>query len=121
MGKLAAVRASCSGRSAIAGEIIRASGSWRVHRLNPNTHVFDFQVILYPILRPFPTQAGRFNPAEGGDLGGDKAGVNPDNAVLQRLADAKNAAQIAGVEIGREAELGVVGLSDNICLIFKAE
>ncbi len=54
--------------------------------------------------RPRPEAA-----AERRDFGGDNAGIDADDAVLQRFADAEDAAQIAGVEIGGETELGIVG------------
>src|SRR3546814_3819379 len=54
-------------------------------------------------------------------LGGDEAGVYADHAGLQRLADAPDAAHVAGVEVGGEAELGVVGERDGLLLGLEAE
>jgi hypothetical protein len=54
-------------------------------------------------------KARLLDPAEGRDLGRDDAGVDADDAVFQRLGHPPDPAEIAGVEIGGEAEDGVVG------------
>ncbi len=63
-----------------------------------------------PYFDPSRPRPEAFNAAERRDFGGDNAGIDADYAVLQRFADAEDAAQIAGVEIGGETELGIVGL-----------
>ncbi|MNJ56930.1 hypothetical protein D3C77_524980 [compost metagenome] len=60
----------------------------------------------------FTAQARLLDAAEGRDLGGDQSGVDADHPRLQRLGHAPDAAQVAGVEIARQAEDGVVGQGD---------
>ena len=43
--------------------------------------------------------------------------LTADHAVFQRLGDAEHAADVAGVEVGGEAELGVVGEADRLGLV----
>ena len=47
--------------------------------------------------------------------------VDADDAVFERLGDAPDAADVAAVEIGGEAELGVVGQRDRLLLGLEAE
>ena len=47
--------------------------------------------------------------------------VDADDAVFERLGDAPDAADVAAVEIGGEAELGVVGHLDRLLLGLEAE
>src|SRR5438128_1900300 len=56
--------------------------------------------------RPMPLS---FMPPKGGDLGRDDALVDADDAVFERLGDPPDATDVAAVEIGGEAEFGVVG------------
>jgi len=55
-----------------------------------------------------------------GDLGRDDALVDADDAVFEGLGDAPDAADVAAVEIGGEAELGVVGHLDRIGFALEA-
>src|SRR4051794_25689219 len=64
--------------------------------------------------------AAFLDAAEGGDLGRDDAFVDADDAVFERFGDAPDAADIAAVEIGGEAELGVVGHLDRRGLSLEA-
>src|SRR5271157_3474421 len=64
--------------------------------------------------------AAFLHAAEGGDLDRDDALVNADDAVFERLGDAPDAADVAAVEIGGEAELGVVGHLDRLGLALEA-
>ena len=63
--------------------------------------------------------AAFLHAAEGGDLDRDDALVNADDAVFERLGDAPDAADVAAVEIGGEAELGVVGHLDRLGLALE--
>ena len=54
-------------------------------------------------------------------LGGDDAVVDSDDAGFQRLGDPEDAADIPAVEIGGEAELGVVGQCDGFFFGLEAE
>src|SRR6267154_2300045 len=64
----------------------------------------DIDLLVDSVLRPFAAQARLLYAAEGRDLGGDQAGVDADHAVLERLGDAPDAADVARVEVRRQAE-----------------
>src|SRR2546430_10364528 len=68
------------------------------------------------VFRAFAADAAFLHAAERGDLGRDDALVDADDAVFERLGDAPNAADVAAVEIGGEAEFGVVGHLDRVGL-----
>jgi hypothetical protein len=74
-----------------------------------HAQVFDLEEVLDAVLGALAAHAGFLHAAEGRDLGGDDAGVDADDAVFQGLGDAPDAADVAGVEVGGEAEFGVVG------------
>ena len=61
-----------------------------------------------PYLRPFAADAAFLDAAEGRDFGGDEAGVEADDAVLERLGDAPRAREVARVHVRGQPELGVV-------------
>src|SRR5215831_6304144 len=67
--------------------------------------------------RPMPLF---LHAAERGDLGRDDALVDADDAVFERLGNAPDAADVAAVEIGGEAELGVVGHLDRFVVGLEA-
>src|ERR1700722_20822307 len=83
--------------------------------------IFYFEVVVHTVFGAFAAQAGFFEAAEGGDFGGDHAGVDADDAVLESFGDAEEAGDIAAVEIGGETELGVVGERDGFGFGFEAE
>eukprot|EP00825_Cyclidium_porcatum_P023894 TRINITY_DN26475_c0_g1_i1.p2 TRINITY_DN26475_c0_g1~~TRINITY_DN26475_c0_g1_i1.p2 ORF type:complete len:223 (+),score=42.64 TRINITY_DN26475_c0_g1_i1:171-839(+) len=85
------------------------------------TEVFDFQILLDAVLRAFAAEAGLLDAAERRNLVGNHPGVDADHAVLQRLANAPAAADIAREEIGGETEFGIVGHGDRLFFGFKAE
>src|SRR6266446_6363377 len=66
--------------------------------------------------RPMPLS---FMPLNG-DLGRDDALVDADDAVFEGLGDAPDAADVAAVEIGGEAELSVVGHPDGLVFALEA-
>jgi hypothetical protein len=72
-------------------------------------HVFRLQILLDTLYPSFAAEAGVFDAAEGGRGVGDHALVEADHAGLDALADAQGALQVAGVDVGNEAILGVVG------------
>src|SRR6202035_246347 len=78
-----------------------------------HAEVFDFEEFFDAVFRAFAADAAFLHAAEGGDLGRDDAFVDADDAVFERLGDAPDAADVAAVEIGGEAELGVVGHLDR--------
>ena len=63
--------------------------------------------------RPMP---GLLHAAERRRRVGHDAAVEADHAGLQRLADPQPAAQVAGVDVGDQPELGVVGPADGVVL-----
>src|SRR5215469_2628469 len=74
-----------------------------------HAEVFDLEEFLDAVFRAFAADAAFLHAAEGRDLGRDDALVDADDAVFERLGDAPDAADVAAVEIGGEAKLGVVG------------
>src|SRR3546814_17056524 len=82
---------------------------------SPSPSVFDahadilhFEEVLDAVLGSLPSEARFLHAAEGRNFGGDDAGVEADDAVLQPLRPAPRAAEVAGVEVCGEAELVVV-------------
>src|SRR5215469_16933373 len=94
--------------SAIADRATPAAGR-RLPVDAAEAQIFDLEVILDPVFRALAADARFLHAAERGDLGRDDALVDADDAVFERLGDAPDAADIAAVEIGGEAEFGVVG------------
>src|SRR5206468_11577887 len=84
-----------------------------------HAEVFDLEEFLNAVFRAFAADAAFLHAAERRDLGRDDALVDADDAVFERLGDAPDAADVAAVEIGGEAELGVVGHLDG--LVFARE
>ena len=82
----------------------------------PQAHVLDLEVILDAVLGSLAAVAGLFHAAEGSDLGGNDALVDPYNSVLEALGHAPDAADVTRVEVGREAEGRVVGERDGLGL-----
>src|SRR5262245_36143182 len=72
-------------------------------------------------MRAFTAEATFLDAAEGRDFCRDQAGVDADHAGLQRLGDAPDATEIAGIEIRREPEWRVVAHRDHIGFILEAE
>src|SRR5438309_3081112 len=81
-----------------------------------HAEVFDFEEFLDAVFRAFAADAALLHAAEGGDLGRDDALVDADDAVFEGFGDAPDAADVAAVEIGGEAEFGVVGHLDCLGL-----
>src|SRR5436190_12260555 len=59
--------------------------------------------------------------AERSDFGGDQAGVDADHAGLQRFRHAPDPAEIARIEIRRQAERRVVAHRDHLSLVLETE
>src|SRR6266852_5146477 len=83
--------------------------------------VFDFDEFVDAVFGAFAAEAGFFYAAERSDFGGDEAAIDADDAVFEGFGDAPDAGDIAAIEIGREAELGVVGESDGFGFGLEAE
>src|SRR5262245_23632074 len=67
-----------------------------------HAQVLDDQEILDPVFRAFAAEARFLDASERRDLGGDDAGVDADDAVLERLGDPPDAADVASVEVRRQ-------------------
>src|ERR1700680_1181627 len=74
-----------------------------------HAQVFDLEELLDAVVRALAADAALLHAAERGDLGRDDALVDAADAVFERLCDPPDAADVAAVEIGGEAEFGVVG------------
>src|SRR5260221_8539524 len=83
--------------------------------------VLDLEKFLEPVLRSLAAEPRFLYAAERRDFGRDEAGVDPDDAVLERFGDAPDARDVAAVEVRGEAELGVVGERDGLRLVAEAE
>jgi len=53
--------------------------------------VFDFEILVHTVFGAFAAEAGFLYPAEGGDFGGNEAGVDTDDAVFESFGDAPDA------------------------------
>src|SRR5688572_29633789 len=71
--------------------------------------VLDLDVVVDAVVRTFAPDARLFDAAERHLGHRDQAGVDADHAVLERLGHAEDPADVAAVEVARQAELGVVG------------
>ena len=60
-----------------------------------HAEVLDLQELLDAVVRALAAEAGLLDAAERRDLGRDEAGVDADDAVLERLGDAPDAADVA--------------------------
>src|SRR5205823_18840 len=81
---------------------------------------FDLEELLDTVFRAFAADTAFLHAAERRDLGRDDALVDADDAVFERLGDAPDAADIAAVEIGGEAELRVVRHLDRLVFALEA-
>src|SRR5450830_400430 len=89
--------------------------------LDAQAEIFDFQVVFDAVLGTFTAQARGLDAAERRDFVGDQPGVDTDHAVFQGLGHTEYTAQVTGVEVGGQAELGVVGHRDHFGFVLEAE
>src|SRR5829696_8065207 len=82
--------------------------------------VFDLEELLDAVFRALAADAAFLHAAERGNLGRDDALVDADDAVFERLGDAEDAADVAAVEIGSKAELGIVRHMDRLGIGLEA-
>src|SRR5436190_13318006 len=85
-----------------------------------HAEVFDFEELLDAVFRAFAADAAFLHAAKRRDLGRDDALVDADDAVFQGLGNPPDAADIAAVEIGSEAELSVVRHLHRLGLVLEA-
>src|SRR5579859_3968804 len=81
-----------------------------------HTEVLDFDKLLDTVLRAFAPDAGLLDAAKGGHLAGDEPLIDSDDAIFQSLGHAPDAPGVARVEVGGQAELGVVAHRDDFLL-----
>src|SRR5205085_3441970 len=84
-----------------------------------HAEVFDLEELLDAVFGTLAADTAFLHAAERRDLGRDDALVDSDDAVFESLGDAPDAADVAAVEIGGEAEFGVVRHLDR--LVFGLE
>src|SRR5579863_3607590 len=82
-------------------------------------HVFDFEIFFHAVMRAFAADAGFLDAAEGGNFGGDQAGIDADHARLQRFRHPPDAAEIASIEIRREPKRRLVAHRDHVGFILE--
>src|SRR5439155_14399664 len=85
-----------------------------------HAQVFDLEELVDPVMRALAPDAAFLHPAKRRDLGRDDALVDADDAVFERLGDPPDPADVAAVEIGGEAEFGVVRHLDRLGLTLEA-
>src|SRR5471032_1398603 len=90
-------------------------------RSDAQAQVFDFQVVFDAVLGTFTAQARRLDAAKWRDFVRDQPGIDADHAVFQRFGNTEHAAHVAGIEVRRQAEFGVVRHGDYFCFVFEAE
>src|ERR1700691_644829 len=78
--------------------------------------ILELGIVENSIFRAFPPGSRLLHAPEGRDLGGDDAGVESDDAVLDRFGYAPASRQVAGIEIGGKPELRVVRHGDGLRL-----
>src|SRR5207342_601614 len=68
-----------------------------------DAEVLDLEELVDPVVRALAADSRLLEAAEGGALVGDDAGVDADDAELERLADAPDPADVPREEVGRQA------------------
>src|SRR5918993_1239817 len=76
-------------------------------------NVLGLQVLGDALGAALAAEAGLLDPAEGGGRVRDQALVEADHARLQALDDPEGPLEVAGVDVGDQPELGVVGGRDR--------
>src|SRR5512132_496125 len=82
--------------------------------------VLDLQVLGDALGAALAAEAGLLDPAEGGGRVRDHPLVEADHARLQALHDPEGPLEVAGVDVGAQPELGVVGRGDRRLLVVEA-
>ena len=60
-----------------------------------HAQIFQFEILVHAVARPFAAESRLLDPAERCDFVGDQPGINADHAVLEPLGHAPNPADIA--------------------------
>src|SRR6478672_10746138 len=83
-------------------------GCWLRSADPAQAHILEIQIFLDPVLAALAAHAALLDATEGCDLDRDHPVIDADHAHLHGLGDAEDAADVAGVEIAGEADIGVV-------------
>ncbi|VTR69300.1 hypothetical protein DESC_740039 [Desulfosarcina cetonica] len=110
----------CDGASAM-GRTVPPDGEHPLLVDAGQAQILHLDILLDAVPRSLAADAGLLDAAEGGHFGGDQAGVDAHHAVFQGLGDPENASHVAGIEIGRQAEGGVIGHADDIGFAFETD
>src|SRR5690606_878673 len=86
-----------------------------------DTKIFQLDIIIDAVFRAFTSLAGLLDPAKGCHFGRYQAGVNADHAIFQCFGDLEDPGDVPCIEIGSEAEFGIIGQFDDFVIVFKAE
>src|SRR5262245_34016409 len=70
-----------------------------------DAHIFGIEIVLDALMSTLLAKTGLLDTAERRLDRGDEAFIHADHTVFQPFHDTEGAAEIAGVEIGGEAEL----------------
>src|ERR1700724_2267669 len=85
-----------------------------------HAQVLHLEEFLDAVFRALAPDAAFLHAAKRRDLGRDDALIDTDNAVFEGFCDAPDAADVAAIEIGGEAEFGVVRHLDRFLLALEA-
>src|ERR1039457_428977 len=103
--------------SSVASMIARGTFLRRLLRVSPGQgDVFALRELEQTVVTALTAEAALLDATERRRRVGYQRSVEPDHAVLERLAEAQPSLQIAGVHIGDEAVLGVIGQGDSLLL-----
>src|SRR6476469_1119297 len=96
---------------------VRSSTITRSSPSHPShAQVFGLEPFVDAVLRSLAPDARFLDASERGDFGRDDAGVDPEDAVLQRFGHAPHARHVATVEVARQPVRRVVGLAHRLVL-----
>src|SRR5262245_52047951 len=88
---------------------------------DPHAEVLDFEVFLDAVLRALAPEAGLLVPTERCLGGRDQTGIDAYDTGLEALGDAPHPTEVARVEVGSKAELGVICHPDRFFFGLEAE
>src|SRR5688572_8110052 len=75
--------------------------------------VLDLDELVDAVLRAFPAEPRLLDATEWRNLGRQEPGVDGDHPCFERFGHSPDAADVAAVEVRRQAELGVIGQRDG--------
>src|SRR5690349_18970947 len=79
-----------------------------------HAQVLELRVVQDAVPGALPAKSGLLDAAKRCHFGRNQPGVESDDAVLERLADAPGPGQVASVEVRGQAELRIVRHADGI-------